>query len=213
MNNDLVCQSNFFEGSVVRTVFHGNELWFSIVDAINAVKNTVDASDYWSTLKKRLSQDIDNIELLTNCRELKLEASDGKFYNTDCMREQDLYELLYEIPSKKTRHFKKFSASLVKKYNHNQLSFSNELELEEKIVNKVLSRLNLSFEPKRRVNVRYNKHPKVNDLLSRNYQNITHLCNVMKFNLDEYLNALDTKRFVNSVVVKYNIIFLKMIFL
>jgi hypothetical protein len=40
------------------------------------------ASTYWAVLKKRLT-DEDANQLLTNCKQLKLKAADGKRYNTD----------------------------------------------------------------------------------------------------------------------------------
>lgn len=116
MSKSLVCQLNSFNETPIRTVTHKGQLWFSVVDAIRAVKNPKDVHNYWSVLKKRISSEEGGEQLMTNCHLLKLKSSDGKFYETDCVTEETLYELLYEIPSKKTRAFKKFSASLVKKY-------------------------------------------------------------------------------------------------
>ena len=61
------------------------ELWyFSIVDVIAALTEQPDhkrAQSYWTTLKNRLKQE--GSEVVTKCDQLKMRASDGKYYLTD----------------------------------------------------------------------------------------------------------------------------------
>lgn len=120
MTKSLVSQSHLFDGYVVRTVPHKNQLWFSIVDVIRAVKNPANPNTYWSSLKVRLAKEEGGFQLTSKSSMFKLRAEDGKLRETECMTEQDIYELLYEIPSKKTRKFKEFSAFLVKSYLGNR---------------------------------------------------------------------------------------------
>ncbi|MEK7130580.1 MAG: hypothetical protein AAB793_02920, partial [Patescibacteria group bacterium] len=55
------------------------ELWFfSIVDVIEILTESINPRKYWSVLKTRLKQE--GSEMATNCSQLKLLASDGKKY-------------------------------------------------------------------------------------------------------------------------------------
>ena len=78
MKNEL----KLFEDSQIRTAWDGEkeEWYFSIVDVVAVLteqKTTRGASTYWSVLKKRMKEEGAN-ELLTNCKQLKMTASDGK---------------------------------------------------------------------------------------------------------------------------------------
>ena len=66
----------------MRKAIHKNEWWFSVVDVCEVLTNSVDAGAYWRKLKQRLKEESD--EVVTFCHGLKLEASDGKKYETDC---------------------------------------------------------------------------------------------------------------------------------
>ena len=72
-----------FEGKNIRRIWHKEEWWFSVVDVISALTDSVDPKDYWYRLKQR-EQESSGIELSTFCRQLKLIASDNKYYETDC---------------------------------------------------------------------------------------------------------------------------------
>ena len=56
------------------------------------------ASTYWAVLKKRLKQEgVD--ELITNCKQLKLSAADGKKYKTDVADLEQIFRIIQSIPS------------------------------------------------------------------------------------------------------------------
>ena len=76
--------SNLFENKEIRSVWDSKkeEYYFSVVDVINALAEPKDASDYWTTLKRRLIND-EGSELQTDCRKLKLKAHDGKLRETE----------------------------------------------------------------------------------------------------------------------------------
>ncbi len=58
------------------------EKWFfSIVDIIGVLTDSVNPNNYWKVLKSRLKKE--GSELVTNCNQLKMESSDGKYYKTD----------------------------------------------------------------------------------------------------------------------------------
>ena len=72
------------------------------------------ASTYWAVLKKRLKSEGAD-ELLTNCKRLKLLASDGKMRLTDCANTEQLFRIIQSIPSKKAEPFKIWLAKVDRK--------------------------------------------------------------------------------------------------
>ena len=76
--------------------------WFSIVDIIRVLTQQADstvARKYWNKLKQRLRDE--ESQLVTNCHQLKLTASDGKNYLTDVATAETLLRLVQSIPSPK----------------------------------------------------------------------------------------------------------------
>lgn len=70
--------------------------WFVCsIDLIAAVVETSNPRIYWYTIKTR------NSELLANCKQLKMTASDGKTYDTDCLSIKGLDILLDILPRKR----------------------------------------------------------------------------------------------------------------
>ncbi len=67
---------SLFKGKKIRKVFYQNEWWFSVVDVIEVLIDSVDAGAYWRKLKQRLSEE--GSEVVTFCHGLKLLAVDGK---------------------------------------------------------------------------------------------------------------------------------------
>ena len=61
---------------------------------------------YWNKIKSRKN------ELSTICRQLKLKARDGKFYNTDVVDEQGLNTVIALIPSKKSEVFARWMKNM-----------------------------------------------------------------------------------------------------
>jgi hypothetical protein len=56
----------------------------------------------------------DGIELSTICRQLKLEASDGKKYETDCANTEDIFRIIQSIPSPKAEPFNRWLKWIMK---------------------------------------------------------------------------------------------------
>ncbi len=54
----------------------------------------------------------DGAQLSTNCRQLKLESTDGKSYNTDCANTEGLFRIIQSIPSPKAEPFKRWLAKV-----------------------------------------------------------------------------------------------------
>ena len=95
-----------FEEKAVRTIWNeDSEKWYiSIVDVIEVLTESVNPRKYWSVLKTRLKAE--GSELATNCSQLKMKSSDGKYYKTDVADTEQLFRLIQSIPSPKAEPFK-----------------------------------------------------------------------------------------------------------
>lgn len=105
-----------FEDQTIRTAWdEENEEWyFSIVDTVAVLTEQPDArhaSTYWAVLKKRLKGEGAD-ELLTNCKQLKLKAADGKRRLTDVASTDQLLRIIQSIPSPKAEPFKLWLAQV-----------------------------------------------------------------------------------------------------
>lgn len=103
-NNKLVV----FETKLVRRVWHHKEWFYSVIDIIRALTESSAPRQYWGVLKQRENQ------LLTICLQLKLTASDGKKYSTDCVNTKNAFRLIQSIPSPKAEPFKMWLAQMGK---------------------------------------------------------------------------------------------------
>ncbi|MBO7316441.1 MAG: hypothetical protein J6U44_04685 [Paludibacteraceae bacterium] len=114
MNNEIEIQNKIqlFENSKIRSVWDSeNEKWyFSVVDVIAVLTESPNPRKYWSVLKTRLKSE--GSQLATNCSQLKMLASDGKMYKTDCMTTEQLLRLIQSIPSPKAEPFKLWLAKI-----------------------------------------------------------------------------------------------------
>lgn len=106
-----------FDDKQIRTVWNESEeeWYFSIVDVVGALteqQTQRGASTYWAVIKKRLIEE--GNELLTNCKQLKMTAADGKQRLTDVANTEQLLRIIQSIPSKKAEPFKLWLASVGK---------------------------------------------------------------------------------------------------
>ena len=101
-----------FENKKVRTVWDGEqEKWFiSIIDVIEVLTETDRSRKYWSDLKAKLAKE--GSQLSENIGQLKMQSSDGKFYNTDVADTEQLLRLIQSIPSPKAEPFKLWLAQI-----------------------------------------------------------------------------------------------------
>ncbi len=103
-----------FENKKIRVKWDDNqEKWFfSIVDVIAVLTDNghQEARNYWKVLKHRLKEE--GNESVTNCNQLKMVSSDGKYYKTDVADTEQLLRLIQSIPSKKAEPFKMWLAKV-----------------------------------------------------------------------------------------------------
>lgn len=87
------------------------EKWyFSIVDVLSILTESVSPSAYWRKLKQRLKEE--GNETVTNCHGLKMQAEDGKMRITDVADTEQLFRLIQSVPSQKAEPFKQWLAQV-----------------------------------------------------------------------------------------------------
>ncbi len=99
-----------FENKQIRTKWdEETEKWyFSVIDIIDVLTESVDAKRYWSVLKVRLKKE--GAEPTTICSTLKMPASDGKMRLTDVADQEQMFRLIQSIPSPKAEPIKQWIA-------------------------------------------------------------------------------------------------------
>ena len=105
-----------FEDQKIRTAWdtEKEEWYFSVTDVIAVLTEQPTArgaSNYWAKLKQRLKEEGAD-ELLTNCQQLKMIASDGKHRATDVATTEQLLRIIQSIPSPKAEPFKRWLAEV-----------------------------------------------------------------------------------------------------
>ena len=100
-----------FQDKKIRRIWFQDEWYFSVVDVVAVLTESLDAKDYWYRLKQRESES-SNIELSTFCRQLKLIAEDGKLRETDCANTKGIFRIIQSIPSPKAEPFKLWLAKV-----------------------------------------------------------------------------------------------------
>ena len=113
MDNDKL---QLFENKTIRTVWdeETEEWYFSVVDVVAVLteqKTQRGASNYWAKLKQRLKEEGAD-QLLTNCQQLKMTATDGKKRLTDVATTEQLLRIIQSIPSPKAEPFKLWLAEV-----------------------------------------------------------------------------------------------------
>ncbi len=101
-----------FEDKRIRTAWdeEKEEWYFSVVDVVAVLTDSVDPAAYWRKLKQRLKAE--GNETVTNCHGLKMMAADGKRRLTDVADTEQLLRIIQSIPSPKAEPFKMWLAQV-----------------------------------------------------------------------------------------------------
>ena len=101
-----------FENQRIRTAWdeEKEEWYFSIVDVVGVLTDSVDPTAYWRKLKQRLKAE--GNETVTNCHGLKMTAHDGKKRLTDVADTEQILRIIQSIPSPKAEPFKLWLAQV-----------------------------------------------------------------------------------------------------
>ncbi len=98
-----------FEGKNIRRIWYNKEWYFSVVDVIEALTNSPTPRQYWGKVKDR---GFTQLQLSPIWVQLKLQSSDGKYYETDCANTESLFRIIQSIPSKRAEPFKRWLAKV-----------------------------------------------------------------------------------------------------
>jgi len=95
-----------FEGKEIRRYWDDKqEKWyFSVVDVVGVLSESTDPRNYWKVLKSRLKDE--GSEVVTKCNQLKMRATDGKYYLTDTADTEVMFRIIQSIPSPNAEPFK-----------------------------------------------------------------------------------------------------------
>ncbi|MGB4965705.1 MAG: BRO family protein [Microgenomates group bacterium] len=101
-----------FSGNNIRRQWDDEkELWyFSVIDVVGVLTDSIDAGSYWRKLKQRLK--IEGSQVVTKCHKLRLLAPDNKLYFTDVADTETLLRLIQSIPSPNAEPFKLWLAQV-----------------------------------------------------------------------------------------------------
>ncbi len=106
--------NKLFNNETIRTVWDKDDekYYISVVDVVGVLSESKDGRNYWKVLKHRLKKE--GNESVTICNQLKLKASDGKYYNTDVVDIEGMFRIIESIPSKNAESIKQWLAHLGK---------------------------------------------------------------------------------------------------
>ena len=106
--------NKIFNNETIRTVWdkEDEKYYISVVDIVGVLSESTNPRNYWKVLKHRLKEE--GNESVTNCNQLKLKSSDGKYYNTDVVDIENMFRLIESIPSKNAEPIKQWLAKLGK---------------------------------------------------------------------------------------------------
>ena len=93
MKNIQATKIAIFKGKKIRKTIYNNEWWFSVVDIIEALTDSAKPRVYWNAMKTRVKSE-GGFQLSTICRQLKLEAPDGKMRETDCANTEGVFRII-----------------------------------------------------------------------------------------------------------------------
>ena len=106
--------NKLFNNETIRTVWDKEEekYYVSVVDVVGILSSSDNPRNYWKVLKHRLKKE--GNESVTNCNQLKLKSSDGKYYNTDVVDIEGMFRIIESVPSKNAEPIKQWLARLGK---------------------------------------------------------------------------------------------------
>jgi len=99
-----------FENKKIRHIWHKEDWWFSVVDVVGVLTDSVDVKQYLKKMKQR------DLELKskwgTICTPVEIIAKDGKKRLINCANKEGLFRIIQSIPSKKAEPFKLWLAKV-----------------------------------------------------------------------------------------------------
>ena len=105
-------QIQLFDNAKIRVAWDDEKekYFFSVVDVLHVLTDSVNPQTYWRVLKKRLLDE--GNETVTNCNALKLPSADGKMRLTDVADLEGILRIVQSVPSKKAEPIKQWLAQV-----------------------------------------------------------------------------------------------------
>lgn len=100
-----------FGAKEIRRRFVEGEWYFSVVDIIGALTDSVAPAKYWDAMKRR-EKASSGVDLSTLCRKVALTGADGKTYRSEAVNTENAFRLIQSIPSPKAEPFKQWLAKV-----------------------------------------------------------------------------------------------------
>lgn len=111
-------------GSIRRHWEENSQKWyFSIVDVVGIIAPTSNPRNYWKVLKSRLKKAQN--QLVTECYQLKMQASDGKFYLTDAGDKKMILKMVKTASPEALPYFESYFNNLEHKKDLHMVSLKN----------------------------------------------------------------------------------------
>ena len=110
--NQMHLINKMFNSETIRTIWNREEqkYYISVVDIVGVLSESDNPRNYWKVLKHRLKKE--GNESVTNCNQLKLKSTDGKYYKTDVVDIEGMFRIIESIPSKNAEPIKLWLARL-----------------------------------------------------------------------------------------------------
>lgn len=99
-----------FESKSIRRVWHNEEWWYSILDIVEILAETSNASDYFKKMRRR-DEELKTF-VGTNCPPLAMLGESGKTRKTLAGNTESIFRIIQSIPSKKAEPFKQWLAKV-----------------------------------------------------------------------------------------------------
>jgi hypothetical protein len=100
-----------FESGIIRRMWYQNEWFYSIIDVVALLTESVNANRYWNTLKTRLRTEAAE-ETLRDIIQLRLQSRDNRLRATDVANRETLLRIIQSIPSPRAEPFKQWLAQV-----------------------------------------------------------------------------------------------------
>ena len=107
------------------------EFYFSVIDVIDSLGLSKDPRNYWKVLKSRLKNTYG--ELVTECNQIKLASSDGKYYLTDAARTGTILQIVEVISPTKVPQLRIILDKIERENSVNYFSNDNYINEEKKL--------------------------------------------------------------------------------
>jgi hypothetical protein len=82
----------------IRQQWHNGRLYYAIIDVVGYLVETTNARRYWSDVKRKIGAERFS-QLYDDIVQLKIMASDGKAYATECADMDSVLRIVQDIPS------------------------------------------------------------------------------------------------------------------